>query len=83
VQWYALGLGIHINDSQPGKKQGGIASVADITGKKIIRKEFVRQFRQAWYCRLSDSPGTVRSGLKRFTRIDEKIEESGENNDNE
>lgn len=48
ICWYALGIGIHINDSFKGNEQSRMASVADQTGIQLMRKDFIHNFRKNW-----------------------------------
>ena len=51
ILWYILGIGIHLNDSSPreeGKAQPQVFSISDLTGQKILRKEFIRNFSEIW-----------------------------------
>ena len=45
IRWYALGIGLHINDSLPGQE---ITSVAKITGLNLNRRKIVRLLKETW-----------------------------------
>ncbi len=53
ICWYALGIGLHINDEIPGQS---LASVADITGIKLNRKKFIRLLKKIWEQNLCLNP---------------------------
>ena len=68
VLWYALGVGVHLNDTLTEEDRKGtekMASVADVSGDKILRKDFVRRFRGEWKTCLNLSPGELIEALNR------------------
>ncbi len=53
IYWYALGIGIHINDTLSGQD---VTSVSDITGLNLNRRKIVRLFKVIWEKNLSLPP---------------------------
>ncbi len=72
ILWYSLGIGIHMNDtpSHASPDTKGIASIAEITGEHVLRKEFVRHFTVAWKHALGMSPGDLKKEIHNRWRIE-------------
>ncbi len=45
IRWYALGIGLHLNDTLPGSE---LTSVMDITGLNLNRRQTVRLLKETW-----------------------------------
>ena len=82
IYWYALGIGLHINDTLPGHN---VTSVADITGLNLNRRKIVRLLKVRWeqnlyltpseLCRdLSSYAGFLHKQVRIQTRLDEVVE---------
>jgi len=82
ICWYALGIGLHINDKIPGQS---LASIADITGINLNRKKIVRLLKETWEKNLCLSPaelcrdlipyaGFLHKHVRIHTRLNEIIE---------
>ncbi|OQY32243.1 MAG: biotin--[acetyl-CoA-carboxylase] ligase [Spirochaetaceae bacterium 4572_59] len=66
ICWYALGIGIHINDSFKKKEQNGMTSVVDKTGIQLMRKDFMHHFRENWKKALLLKSDEIESELKQY-----------------
>lgn len=66
ICWYALGIGIHINDSFKGKEQRGMASLRDKTGIKLMRKDFMHSFSLNWKKNLLLKTEEIKAKLKNY-----------------
>ncbi len=68
ILWYILGIGIHLNDNGPAaveSEQPPLFSISDLTGRKILRKEFIRRFSEIWEEILKLPPETVKEKIQK------------------
>ncbi len=64
ILWYALGIGIHINDDFSGQD---VTSVADITGINLNRRKIVRLFKDIWEKNLCLTPADLCKDLTTYS----------------
>ena len=55
IRWYALGIGLHINDIFPGQELK-LSSIMDITGLNLNRLQTVRLLKETWEQNLCLTP---------------------------
>ena len=68
--WYALGLGLHLNDRPSG--DSAMTSVLCRTGKSTGRTETVRKLKENWEELLRQTSETIESELSEYQREPEK-----------
>ena len=66
IRWYALGIGLHLNDTLPGEE---VTSVADITGINLNRRKIVRLLKEAWEQNLCLTPTELCRDLAPYARF--------------
>ena len=66
IYWYALGIGLHINDTLQGQD---VTSVADITGLNLNRRKIVRFLKEKWEQNLCLSPTELCRDLTPYARF--------------
>ena len=69
ICWFALGIGIHVNDTPENRETTGLASIQDITGIQLLRKDFMYRFRENWKRSLEQRCSAIKKELKDFRNI--------------
>ena len=91
IYWYALGIGLHINDTLQGQD---VTSVADITGLNLNRRKIIHLLKGTWeqnlclapseLCReLTPYAGFLHKHVRIQTRLNEVIEGAAQSIDTE
>ncbi len=69
ICWFALGIGIHVNDTLKNRETSGLASIQEMTGIQLLRKEFIYRFTENWKRYLEQESFGIKKELEYFRNI--------------